>query len=64
MIAGYFSGYLADFEVPENQSAKSLIISVDNNQNYKVLPEKRMKGVVYDKQYIIFGNAEIRVRFG
>jgi hypothetical protein len=45
-----------------------LIISLTNDQSYSLAESKTEgktnRGMLYDKNYCIYGNAEIRIKFG
>ena len=71
LFAAFYSGVLQDKTMIE----ESLIISLDNKKEYRLnnfrnYPNKDpkdqrvIKGMIYDKYYIIFGNAEIRIKVG
>jgi hypothetical protein len=66
-IAGYYSGEYADTIMIE----PGLLISVTNNESYVLnVPDHNSKsstvyrGMVYDPYFLIFGNAELRIRAG
>lgn len=66
-IAGYYPGALTEKETTLDKGG--LIVSVDNNQSYRLQERKNAtdrvyRGMVYDKYFIIFGNSEIRVKSG
>jgi hypothetical protein len=72
LLAGYYSGVITD-KVPMTEDG--LILSLTNKKYYTLntiknnpkkdpKDKKVMRGMIYDKFFLIVGNAEIRVRSG
>ena len=69
IVAGYYSGNYND---KETLNDFSLLMSLTNKDCYNLLPDsfdnkgnkKINRGMVYDKFYAIYGNAELRVKTG
>ena len=66
IIAGFYPGLHKDGEV---MSKGGLLVSVPNNESYTLYKKKQndkvtYRGMTYDQYYIIYGNAEIRIKAG
>jgi hypothetical protein len=67
LIAGFYPGLYSD---SETMNKGGLLVSVSNNQSYTLFSKKvgdnktPQRGMVYDSFYIIYGNAEIRIKTG
>lgn len=67
IIAGFYPGSLAD---GMTMNEGGLLISVRNDRSYALMEKKNdnskinYRGMTYDPYYIVFGNAEMRIRTG
>jgi len=72
LIAGYYSGKLENKEVLDdeallismNNREKYVLNNLRNNPNKDPRDIKVIKGMIYDKFFMIFGNAELRIKTG
>lgn len=67
MIAAYYPGELNEHAI---MNEGGLLISITNDISYPLLEKNKgnskinYRGMTYDAYYVVFGNAEMRIRAG
>ena len=66
IFAGFYPGIHKDNEM---MNKGGLLVSLDNDESYTLHRTKAnekvvFRGMMYDEFYVIFGNAEIRIKIG
>lgn len=67
IIAGFYPGALTD---GTTMNEGGLLVSVRNDRSYPLMVKKNdnskinYRGMTYDPYYVVFGNAEMRIRTG
>jgi hypothetical protein len=65
IVAGFYPGELKDKEM---LTKGGLLVSVTNDQSYTLFEKKagmtNIRGMTYDQFFVIYGNAELRIKSG